>query len=343
MENILSGKILSGEYPAGERLPSIRLLSDKLGCSYVTLRNAIKNLEKKGLLKTEQGSGTYVTDQGVVKSIQAYGAREIIYLFADPAENAPEEYELEIYHEFQKLVRQLGYLDRMIIPFEGLDAFDPEKSTIAGALVTHHCKTADKLEKAGIPLVYCTSIPPEHSTASVNPDFYSGSRLAVEYLTETGHHKILFITTASEDSYSSTFRCRHQGYIDEMRKNDLQELPPISWHHRYAREELKKIVCSQKRPDAIFAANDIMATEIMSMLFELDIRVPEDISIIGLEDMRCSKLSIPKLSTVGYDKSILASETVGLLMDCMEKKTSASIRKLIPMQLIKRESVRTRN
>lgn len=342
LETVLSEKILSGEYPAGDKLPPIRRLVQDLDSSYVTVQKVIKELEKKGLLKIVPGHGAFVTDMGTGKRIQSMGAKEILYLFDEPDAIAPEEYGLELYRHFQELARENGFLDRMVV-HEGLKRGKAELSKVAGVITTHYCSTARKLYDDNYPVVYCTSIPIEGSIPSVTPDFYAGARLVTEHLIKSGKKKILFINTSNLDIHAqNSFLCRYRGYTDAMEDAGLSELPPVAWHFRNETEQLKEIVTQKNKPEALMVANDKMAVEVLDFLHNLGIRVPEDISVGGLEDMSCSRNSRPPLTTAAYDRSELMKATFNMLLELMDGKISGSPRRTIPMRLIKRDSVKAR-
>jgi len=344
IESELGRKILAGEYPSGGRLPSIRSLAQSLDASYVTIQKAVKALEGKGLIRTERGKGSFITELGVGRAIHALGAKELLYVFADPLVNAPEEYELELYHEFQLLARKKGYLDRMLLPAE-LNASLISEAPVAGAVVTDFTPLTSKLRKRGVPFVYCTSIPVSGSDPSVNPDFHMGAKLATLHLRELGHEDIRFVSIPESNTAHmlKTFATRYDGYADAMASSGLEAKPPLRWHRRHASSELRAALKSKRRPSALLAANDVMAVETMQMAFEMGLRVPEDLSVAGLEDMKCSRQSTPQLTTAGYDKKSLACEAVGLLMELIGSGKPSSMRKRVPMRLIVRASTGKRS
>lgn len=100
------------------------------------------------------------------------------------------------------------------------------------------------------------------------------------------------------------------------------------------------ILKDSSRPSSLFVANDHMAEEIMRMAVSAGLRVPEDLSIAGLENMNSSQYTTPPLTTAGYDRKQLAQTTVRLLTDVINGKEHGIISKKIPMQLIIRDSVK---
>ena len=109
-------------------------------------------------------------------------------------------------------------------------------------------------------------------------------------------------------------------------------------HSMTHRSEIRALLESPERPDALFVANDVMAIEIMQLAEMLRLSVPDDISIAGLENMHRSTLSTPQLTTAGYDKRLLAEECVKLLFEHIDNRNVGVTARKVPMELIVRGS-----
>lgn len=333
LESELSERIASGAYAAGARLPTIHELSGELDASYVTVQKAVKALERRGLLQVRRGRGTFVR-QGKT-SPTPRRTKELLYLYS---EGLLREYEMELYQTFQNLARQHGYLDRMA---DAEKEQDEDLEAVAGAVATCQCPTTQRLQSMGVPMVYCTTVPMEGSISAANPDFHGGCAIATRHLHELGHRKIVFVGPTDWDLQTNpTFTTRYQGYCDAMLDLGLKPAPPLRWHHISERGNFRALLTSTSRPEALVVGNDMMAVGIMNLAAELGVKVPDDISVVGLEDMRCSRESTPPLTTVGYDKAQLAAEAAGLLLDMIEHKSSVTNRRLVPMRLIIRGTTR---
>ena len=151
------------------------------------------------------------------------------------------------------------------------------------------------------------------------------------------HRKIVFVMPAESDNAGS-FGMRLQGYRDAMADCGLAAQPPVQWHSVTHRSEIRSLLESGERPDALFVANDVMAIEIMQLAEMLHLSVPDDVSIAGLENMHRSTLSTPQLTTVGYDKRLLAEECVRLLFEHIDNRNVGVTTRKVPMELIVRGS-----
>ena len=333
LESELGGRIASGAYAAGMRLPTIHELAGELDASYVTVQKAVKALERRGLLQVRRGRGAFVKGDAPAPR----QTKELLFLFL---EGLLREYEMELYLTFQRLARRHGYLDRMA---DSDKSQDEALDTVAGAIATCPCSTAKRLQALDVPVVYCTTVPMEGSISAANPDFHGGCYLATQHLHELGHRRVAFVGPADWDIQKHpTFSTRYQGYCDAMLDLGLKPSPPLRWHHIIGQDAFRALLTSPARPEALVVGNDPMAVGIMKLAAELGVRVPEDLSVVGLEDMRCSREATPPLTTVGYDKAQLAAEATGLLLDMVEHKSNVPTRRLVPMRLIVRGTSKER-
>ena len=94
-------------------------------------------------------------------------------------------------------------------------------------------------------------------------------------------------------------------------------------------------------PTAIFCMEDMLAIELMRCLQKKGVRVPEDISVISIDDIMISPLTFPALTTVALDKDALGTYAVDMLMDLISGDTPKSIT-ISSNDLVIRESVRKR-
>lgn len=334
--NTLRERIVSGNYRDGEQLPPLRELSEELNSSYVMVSRAIRALKAEGLLETYPGRGTFISSAASQKALPG-GGRRIAFIFADPAENPREEYQLELFTHIQQLLRDAGYLD-LALSCDESELEEPEMT--AGAIIIHRSRLLPKFREKKIPVVYCSSNAAESYFSGVSPDFYAGSYLVTRHLIEAGHRKIGVVLTAEDDNRAS-FIMRHQGYLDAMSDAGLSPVPPVRWHAKQSTAGLKELLISPGRPTALFVANDHMAVEVMEFCRELGIGIPSGLSICGLENMRSSQSSIPPLTTAGYNLKTLAAEAVSLLFALIDGREQGAIHKKIPMTLESRNTVRT--
>ncbi|HCE43504.1 MAG TPA: hypothetical protein DET40_08150 [Lentisphaeria bacterium] len=335
----LAGKIDSGEYPAGSKLPPIRELVRELDASFVTVQRAIGLLQKEQYVKSHVGKGTYVIRGSLdMDTSQAKaGGNSVAFVFSDPYPLT--NYQMEIYRGVQEACRAMRLVDRII----GIDD-DPrgvDSSRLFGAISICQSPLALELSGRGVPVVMCGEIPQDKSADSITPNYHDGSRQVVRHIAGSGARRIFFVDVF-EGSSELCFMERRIGYQEAMREAGLKAEQPMRWHWRKCSSAVKSLLSKPPKSQfGIFAANDAMAFEICEMAHEMGLRIPEDFSIAGLEDMACARQCEPQLTTAGYDKRGLGQEAVKMLARRVRRGLSEGAeRVMLPMKLIVRGSVR---
>ncbi|WP_257349800.1 LacI family DNA-binding transcriptional regulator [Pseudalkalibacillus decolorationis] len=158
----------------------------------------------------------------------------------------------------------------------------------------------------------------------VEIDNIAAGRLAAEHLLKLGHRDIAWI---GGDLKTSTFHGRHKGYLDAVTEQGIQIPEHFIQVNDTTRVEVHRAIESmlarKQRPTAIFAATDSIAIFILDYLHEKGYSVPDDISLIGMDNIEWSSHHSFQLTTVGHDgPKNLGQLAIEHLMDLMnsEKK-----------------------
>lgn len=179
------------------------------------------------------------------------------------------------------------------------------------------------------------------NAAVVNATNYSGACDAMEYLVRLGHKKIGFVKGAGV-TYSA--KERYRAYKDVMDKYNIDIEPSFvlegDFSNTKTMEELTKMLnmCKGSLPTAMLCSNDDMALTVINVLNEYGYKVPEDVSVIGFDNVNISKYSIPSLTTVENPIFEIAEKTMEALSDVKHKKTNGLRIFEIPTNLIIRDS-----
>ncbi len=177
-------------------------------------------------------------------------------------------------------------------------------------------------------------------TDSVVSDNYGGGRLAVEHLIELGHRRIAFVVSNLEHE---TIQGRWAGAKDAMEAAGLEidpdlvytegnELPDTGY------EGAERILSQRHPPTAIFAFNDMMAFGVLRYAHTRGIAVPEQLSVIGFDDMIMASYFTPSLTTIRQPKYELGQEAARILLRRVSGDESPITRLTLPTRLIVRES-----
>lgn len=172
---------------------------------------------------------------------------------------------------------------------------------------------------------------------TVECDSFGGALQATRYLIELGHSRIGFIAGRT-DLRSSI--ARDAGYRRALADAGLPVDPALVGSGSYRQDAVRvaalEMLSRVDRPTAIFAANDISALEIVKVAAELGLDVPEDLSIIGFDDVPEASASTPALSTVRQPMQTLGAEAVRMLLSLMQGDSPVATHLKLPTRLVPR-------
>ena len=99
----------------------------------------------------------------------------------------------------------------------------------------------------------------------------------------------------------------------------------------------------QPEVTAVFCTADLLAVELMQFLRARGIRVPDDLSIVGFDDLDLARIVTPPLTTIHQDVAAKGMAAVALLVDAIQHRATEPQQRVLPVQLVERESVRDLN
>ncbi len=165
-----------------------------------------------------------------------------------------------------------------------------------------------------------------------------GAFEAVQHLINSGHRRIGFI---SGDLDRLSFAQRFKGYKKALKfyniSFDKELIQSGGLEKGY--DQVKKLLQLKNHPTAIFAANDLNAIYGYKAIADKGLSIPEDISIIGFDDIELGKMASPQLSTVRVYKEELGSIAVRILLQMINNELEKPVTTLVPTKLVTRESV----
>ncbi|MEI3847783.1 MULTISPECIES: LacI family DNA-binding transcriptional regulator [unclassified Microbacterium] len=187
-----------------------------------------------------------------------------------------------------------------------------------------------------IPLVAATATA-RRSPHIVSIDQYRGARSGVRHLAELGHTRILHLAgpTRAPDALE-----RIRGWRDELAERRLQIVEPRHGDWSAASGHRVGLDLDITAGSAVFAGNDHMAIGLMSALRERGLRVPEDVSVVGFDDVPEAGYLYPPLTTVRQDFGTLGELIMQKVLIAVEEPDSVTEDTPIPTHLIIRESTR---
>ncbi len=198
----------------------------------------------------------------------------------------------------------------------------------------------DEIRSMNIPMVMLNVDRPEASEDAFLPDNYQGACLAMRYLIEQGHARILHITQLKR----RTIQRRTEAYQDILAESGIRFDPSRVIEVEINAEETYKVMkqrLAQGELDctAAFCANDLSAMGFMRAAQEVGLRIPRDISVIGFDDIAAAAFLSPPLTTIRIKTGELATLALSRLIDRVAQPDLTPIRVSLACDLIERHSV----
>ncbi|MFP4308163.1 MAG: LacI family DNA-binding transcriptional regulator [Desulfococcaceae bacterium] len=198
-----------------------------------------------------------------------------------------------------------------------------------------------ELVAEGFPLVLIYSTVRRGPISCVGVDNFFGGYLATRHLIDHGHRRIAMI--AGDFHTSDKSRHRWHGYrkclADGAIPYDPDRVRQSPYRLENGRRAIRELMNGPEPPEAVFCSNDYLAIGAMKGARELGLEIPRDLSVVGFDDMPLSGFFTPGLDTIrqpAYDMGRIGAE---VLLRRIETPGSDPVRKLLPLQLIQRESV----
>jgi len=213
---------------------------------------------------------------------------------------------------------------------------------LAGALV--EAQLVRMLDARGVPVVLVDSYSPARTYTSINTDNIGGAAKAVEYLIEKGHTDIGYIGPG-EHAYPS-FRERREGYLNSLQRHNISRKYlldcPVYRTDIAAAANAVKLVRQYPLITALFAVNDDIAISTMYGLIQAGYKIPDQISIVGFDDIHLSETVVPSLTTMRLNKQSMGRLAVQLLVNQAIQPESGMVTSVFQPTLVERNSVAIR-
>lgn len=223
------------------------------------------------------------------------------------------------------------------------------KMRVEGILISPTSSTKNitqfrKLQKSQIPVVVFDRDCPSLKSDKVLVDDYHGAFQAVDYLIKSGCKRVAHLGGPLNLSITEH---RLQGYLDALKKNGLRAQKKYiahttSYNYEDGIEPSKTLLQQRMRPDGIFAANDCIAISAMHSARKMDLRIPQDVSIIGFDDEPHSSYFKPALSTIWQPTYSIGMLAMRILLKRIESdEINADFRnEIFKSELVLRDSTK---
>jgi DNA-binding LacI/PurR family transcriptional regulator len=173
--------------------------------------------------------------------------------------------------------------------------------------------------KRKIPVVFLDTGTPARGISRINIDYPAGVEMAMSYLTRFGHKRIAFISGPLNLNSAKT---RYNAFMASSARDHLVARAEYVQEGNHRPEggylAMQRLLALEQRPTAVLTSNDLTAIGAMGAIFEAGLRIPEDISIIGFDDIQLSSYTAPSLTTVRLPHAEIARTAVQALLGTQE-------------------------
>lgn len=210
---------------------------------------------------------------------------------------------------------------------------------VAGCIMLHASDSRIRaLTDSDIPTVFIDRMVQGSHASYVKSDNIDGAHQAVEHLLSLGHRRIAFLTGSTTDlSGLERLLGSQQALAQAGITPDSGLIRQSGWNIDQAYEAAKVLLAERRDFTAIVAGSDLMATGILRALVEHGLRVPDDVSLVGFDDIDLCQYTIPPLTTIRQDRVAMGRGAVQRLIALIEG-TGETSPLILPTQLIVRKS-----
>ena len=345
----LLASIQSGELKPGDRLPSEAELGKLFEASRITVAKAVNDLQRMGLVTRRPGAGTHVRSEerpsgrtfGLL--IPELGLTEIFEPichgmmrthFARPdallwgnSSMSPQDNARAAEQVVQSFISQ-KVAGVFFAPLELSADKDAANRRIARAL-----------DRAQIPFVLldrCYMPYPDRSAHDlVAVDNRRAGYIGAAHLLGLGIRRLVFV---AEELAANTVDARITGFYEALRVHGITpDWEPV-WRGNPQDESFVRRILEAGRPEAFLCANDLTAARLMQVLVGLGIRIPEEIRIVGMDDVRYASLLPVPLTTIHQDCSGIGAVAMATMLQRLEHPELPIRDVLVPVRLVVRRS-----
>ncbi|MBT3315184.1 MAG: LacI family DNA-binding transcriptional regulator [Anaerolineae bacterium] len=240
------------------------------------------------------------------------------------------------------LIFNIGQSDELAEALPAALQYQVDGLIITSATLSSH--QADECARAGTPVVLFNRYVSDGHTHLVSCDHCEGGRMAADALLNTGHTRLAYIAGEEE---SSTNRDREIGFVSRLKEQgyDLafrESAGDYNYEKGYAAAQ--RLLEREPRPDAVFCADDVIAMATMDLArYKLGLRIPEDLSVIGFDDIPPSARPNYQLTTIRQPFGRLVDSTIDALLEAINSPDTKVIEKVVPPTLTWRKTVQKNN
>jgi len=344
---LLKRMVLSGEVGQDQQLKPEMEICKESNLSRTTGRKAIADLVDEGLLVRYRGRGTFVNIRRTPTQ-----KKRLAMLACQPS-NVSGAYSL-VFEGAQAAAARLGYELLLANTQNDTDAamnqaISLNELRVAGTIVVPLQSVSpnystgliiNALRQAGQKVVLVDENSPDDSIVRISSQNREAMKVLTQHLIGQGYKRIAFLTSTRTEAVIE----REEGFMEAMQEAGL-EVPPEYFLQvagrdpaRQGTQEIDVFRAMRHPPEAIVCLHDLIALNAMKRCAERGWRVPEDVAIVGFDDLPQSSMSQPALTSVHQPLRRCGERALELLVELLEGKDHYAHHERLPCELVVRDS-----
>ena len=343
-------QVANGVLLPGSKIKSENELSEEYGLSRQTVRHSIAVLEEDGLVRRVKGSGTYITDNALTdrsnrKKVAVVTTYVNNYIFPQMIQHmekvlADSGYMVQIYFTYNRISKEREILEGII-----------EADEVAGIIIeatksnlpNPNLKYFEKMKQMHIPVLFINTYYEELNMPHVSINDVQAGALATEHVIEKGHTKIGGVFKLDDGQGAK----RYFGFLETINKaginisgNDIVWFDTVDIESPENIESLYERIHSRLGSrTAIVFYNDEVATKLMEAFRKHGIKVPDDISIIGIDDSVASTNEEDHITSIIFPTRDVADKAARNLLELIKNPKFDGTYEF-SLELVERNSVK---
>lgn len=309
-------KIETGEWPPDHRLPSYKALSREMGVSIITIQQSVGVLVREGVLYRKRGVGVFTAPPQ-----KRPGTQTIALLLPD----VRHSFFSSLAHAIQTYAARSGYTTLLFSVCAASEDYAHaaellSRQSLAGVItsyaVTERIPVAfSDLLRATKPAVLVDGLSPDHDC--VETDNRLGVQLALDHLVELGHRRVAFV---AGQILTKGVRERIDSFRSILAERGLPCEPPqvqisVEADDLAGEEAAHTLLSLRDTPTAALCMNDLVARGVMRVARDRGVRCPDDLSVVGFDDLDFARHLDPPLTTVRQPVEDIGRAAVDLLLE----------------------------
>lgn len=326
-------------------MATIKEIADKAGVSIATVSRVLNQDETLNALE-ETKQRVFEVAKELDYELKAQKKRKkklrigVFYSYS-PQEELDDPYYLCIRLAIERELEDMGYKKQIVACSDSLESI----ASVDGVICTGTFSESmvETMRTWNKPIVFIDGSPDPKEFDSIVVDYKVAVLDALDHLISKGHTKIGYIGCIEKDLDGTIIEDQRTNiYTEYMKKKNLYKPEYVKigeFYPKYGYQLLKELYEEGNMPTAMFAITDSIAVGCYRAAYELGLRIPDDLSIVGFNDIPTAKYMTPPLTTIRLYMDFIGEQAVRMISERLTSERELSMKIVVPTKLKERSSV----